>query len=161
MLQASQDSVNGSEVSRQSSFSKNLFPHYSEGNSLLGCLFFDACRKNNTTRNMEDIIITGANVWIDGKFVVADVSVHDRKISAIGNPMLQTFNGKSSTARANTSCRVWSICTCISANRDIPTRRPSAREAWQPQQEDSLSSAPCQISIPRPTTWKTSGVNST
>ncbi len=43
---------------------------------------------------MEDIIITGANVWIDGKFVVADVSVHDRKISAIGNPMLQTFNGK-------------------------------------------------------------------
>ncbi len=42
---------------------------------------------------MEDIIIIGANVWCDGKFIKADVSVHDRKISAVGEPLLSTFKG--------------------------------------------------------------------
>lgn len=33
---------------------------------------------------MDDIIIAGANVWIDGKFIEADVAIHDRRISAVG-----------------------------------------------------------------------------
>lgn len=42
---------------------------------------------------MQDIIITGANVWCDGKFITADVSIHDRKVANVGEPMLQTFKG--------------------------------------------------------------------
>lgn len=43
---------------------------------------------------MDDIIIIGANVWRDGKFIIADVSIHNRRISAVGEPLLQTFKGK-------------------------------------------------------------------
>lgn len=39
---------------------------------------------------MDDIIITGANVWCDGKFITADVSVHSRHIAAVGTPELQS-----------------------------------------------------------------------
>lgn len=42
---------------------------------------------------MQDIIITGANVWCDGKFITADVSIHDRRVANVGEPMLQTFKG--------------------------------------------------------------------
>ena len=42
---------------------------------------------------MDDIIIAGANVWHDGRFIVADVSIHDRKISSVGEAELQTFKG--------------------------------------------------------------------
>jgi len=40
---------------------------------------------------MQDIIIKGANVWCNGKFITTDVSIHDRKIAAIGQPCLQSF----------------------------------------------------------------------
>lgn len=43
---------------------------------------------------MEDLIIIGANVWCDGKFINADVSVHDRKISGIGQTELITSTGR-------------------------------------------------------------------
>ncbi len=43
---------------------------------------------------MEDIIITGANVWCEGKFITADVSIHDRKISAVGEAALLSGTGK-------------------------------------------------------------------
>lgn len=43
---------------------------------------------------MEDIIITGANVWCEGKFITADVSIHDRKVSAVGEAALLSGTGK-------------------------------------------------------------------
>ncbi|MDE6143868.1 MAG: amidohydrolase family protein, partial [Muribaculaceae bacterium] len=42
---------------------------------------------------MEDIIIRGANVWCDGKFVTADVSIHDRKVSSVGEALLLSGKG--------------------------------------------------------------------
>lgn len=42
---------------------------------------------------MQDIIITGAQVWCDGKFIKTDVSVHDRRVSAVGEPVLQSGTG--------------------------------------------------------------------
>lgn len=43
---------------------------------------------------MEDIIITGANVWCEGKFITADVSIHDRKVSAVGEAAFLSGTGK-------------------------------------------------------------------
>lgn len=43
---------------------------------------------------MEDIIITGACVWRDGEFIKTDVSIHNRMISAVGNPVLESFSGR-------------------------------------------------------------------
>lgn len=42
---------------------------------------------------MDDIIIAGASVWCDGKFIVADVAIHDRRISSVGNTELLTPKG--------------------------------------------------------------------
>lgn len=42
---------------------------------------------------MDDIIIAGASVWCDGKFIVADVAIHDRRISSVGNTELRTSKG--------------------------------------------------------------------
>lgn len=42
---------------------------------------------------MDDIIIAGASVWCDGKFIVADVAIHDRRISSVGNTELRTPKG--------------------------------------------------------------------
>lgn len=43
---------------------------------------------------MEDIIIAGANVWCDGGFITADVSVHGRKVSAVGEAALLSGTGR-------------------------------------------------------------------
>lgn len=42
---------------------------------------------------MDDIIIAGASVWCNGKFIVADVAIHDRRISSVGNTELRTPKG--------------------------------------------------------------------